>query len=188
MRSIELAGLPGSGKSTVAHHLIERLGLLDGFEAGAPLGRRETFGPAPLATTRSWLSPRRAERVLHAALARQRAVILSAERPCLFHEGPVHRAWQLEMAGTKVRPRTAADVVVFLAVERHVAQRRLRERPSKVGAVGTQLRDASVDDPVWDRADAAWRRIVDSVGAVVLDNTGEPSVVLDRVLELVSER
>lgn len=181
--SIEFAGLPGAGKSTVARTLAAAVGTWnpDGYQAARQARLLQRVRVAPLLTAASLRSRR--HRMWYSQLARQKAAVAADLTPIVFDEGAAHLAWWLAMQGNPVgRIRVVTDVVIFLDVEENVARARLGSRASRVGTFGKQLlADRSGD--VWRAGVSEYKPIRRHVGALVIDNNGALETAIEAIIE-----
>ena len=203
--SIELFGLPGVGKTTVARRLMraEEFGLRDGLMLTEPLSLQQAFRKHPIGTAGFMLGlipvlgqvrDLAARRVVISAL-RQKLVDIESMGTVLHEEGSAHEAWRQLFAGGNVSDRLIArvlpvsDVVVFLEAPTLDLIERLAEKSSP-GPISRTLMSRSTDDELWDRAARAYQTINQIIaagkGAVrTIDNSGQVEEASAAALERI---
>lgn len=206
IRSFELFGLPGVGKSTTARTLLGagRSDLVDGF--GAVRGRSvwECFRAHPFATSRLLMSllpvatglrSQAARKVVVAAL-RQRIVDLEARGMVIHEEGASHELWRQLISGAEIsddfirRFLPVAEGVILVEASPEVLAERLLTKRSP-GPISRSLITEPLDGELWARATATYDRIkgvleAGSAPVFVIDNSGDSGDALAALDAIVS--
>jgi hypothetical protein len=188
--ALEMIGLPGSGKSTVAQELVRRGLFADGSaELVSINGIRDCLGRSPMTTSRFLISSLGCgphERNIALWRLRQTVALRRAPR-AVFDEGSLHRRWlvRFNVGAVRTAPRRPPGwPVVHVVVEPHLARERLVGRAARtsLGPVASALTEAPVESPVWQRAVEDYRSMSSAVGAHVVHGSGSVESVVESIL------
>lgn len=173
-RSVELFGLPGSGKTTLFESMRRQPagGVADGFAAIEKLSVLECLRRRPVATIALLfrllpVAPELAElgaRQVVVNSLRQRCVVLHPSSVTVFQEGITHEVWRQTMNGTELSDRLVSKVLpvteatVLLDAPLSTISSRLGTKRSP-GPISRSLRDQEIDGSRWRQAQAAYERL-----------------------------
>ncbi len=206
VRTFELFGLPGVGKSTTARALVRsgRSDLVDGFSAVKDRGVWECFRAHPLATSRMLirLLPAAAElrnpaaRKVAVSALRQRLVDVESRDTVVHEEGAAHELWRQLINGAVINDRfirrllPVSDGTILLEAPPQTLVERLSSKRSP-GPISRALIEEPPDGEAWVRAVTIYERIKEilqtgSGSVCVLDNSGSSDEVTRALDAIVS--
>lgn len=208
--TIEFFGYCGSGKSSIAAQLHERLAAcgLSSWRPNRPNGAGfvEIARRYPLLAARLGLDPRivsqmlssRTGRILVLAHLRQYDTEARSGGWTLLDEGFINRAWIVQTRAETVPPAIvdrllpAAAVAIHVSVAPDVAQERIRNRQRDLttAPMNKLLAESPVDEWFWQRAIETMtglRRAVERSGTAIVDVDNTIGVDVDALAERVIE-
>lgn len=184
---IELIGLPGSGKTTVAKELLRMLGADDGRRLAEGIRALDCLRVAPFATFKALASPAmlsRPGRIVCLTRLRQVAVLRSSNN-CIFEEGPIHRAWLLQQSFPGARlvrlPVSPVCRVVYLGVTPEEAHNGMLKKSIR-GPVNELLIGHSLTSSVWRRAILDYNDLRRRARAITVERMATPVETASRIL------
>lgn len=193
-KTVELFGLPGSGKTTIAISVLGRSNiavidahsriLKEGFKRLLVRSPQLVLDVHPSLVAKA-LFDREIRRFVLGRM-RQKLVTREAENNCvlLYQEGLISTVWRSLTQGSNISDTDlrhllpCTDQVVFLDVEPSLARERIQGK-RELGPINQLLADAPLDSMVWQRAVASRDLIVNLLRKelgpklVSIDNSGQ---------------